>query len=221
VLIVTEFAPGGELFDSIIKAGNFTEAQVRVRNASARARAAPGSSRRPPCVPPSQARHVLWQALSAVQCMHARGFIHRDLKPENLLVFSTTEVAADDPVVRARAPPPPPGAARTPMLNIKVADFGVARVIECNGHMTAETGTYRWMAPEVGARGARLRWRASNGPAHGRAEPVAVTPRALLSRCRPRSRGRPTTQRAQAARRSRCPRAPTPSPRRSPQTRSR
>jgi len=31
VLIVTEFAPGGELFDSIIKAGNFTEAQVRLR----------------------------------------------------------------------------------------------------------------------------------------------------------------------------------------------
>lgn len=22
-------------------------------------------------------------------------------------------------------------------------------MIECNGHMTAETGTYRWMAPEV------------------------------------------------------------------------
>lgn len=26
---------------------------------------------------------------------------------------------------------------------------GVARVIETTGHMTAETGTYRWMAPEV------------------------------------------------------------------------
>lgn len=32
---------------------------------------------------------------------------------------------------------------------VKIADFGVARIIECNGHMTAETGTYRWMAPEV------------------------------------------------------------------------
>ena len=32
---------------------------------------------------------------------------------------------------------------------VKIADFGVARIIETTGHMTAETGTYRWMAPEV------------------------------------------------------------------------
>lgn len=31
----------------------------------------------------------------------------------------------------------------------KVADFGVARVIDPINIMTAETGTYRWMAPEV------------------------------------------------------------------------
>ena len=32
---------------------------------------------------------------------------------------------------------------------VKVADFGVARVKAGSGIMTAETGTYRWMAPEV------------------------------------------------------------------------
>lgn len=32
---------------------------------------------------------------------------------------------------------------------VKIADFGVARVSSDNGNMTAETGTYRWMAPEV------------------------------------------------------------------------
>lgn len=32
---------------------------------------------------------------------------------------------------------------------VKVADFGVARVQTESGVMTAETGTYRWMAPEV------------------------------------------------------------------------
>ena len=30
-----------------------------------------------------------------------------------------------------------------------MADFGVARVQAQSGIMTAETGTYRWMAPEV------------------------------------------------------------------------
>lgn len=32
---------------------------------------------------------------------------------------------------------------------VKVGDFGVARVKAQTGVMTAETGTYRWMAPEV------------------------------------------------------------------------
>lgn len=34
-------------------------------------------------------------------------------------------------------------------LQVKIADFGVARVQTQSGVMTAETGTYRWMAPEV------------------------------------------------------------------------
>jgi serine/threonine protein kinase len=39
------------------------------------------------------------------------------------------------------------------LSHLQIADFGVARIIENTGHMTAETGTYRWMAPEVCAGG--------------------------------------------------------------------
>ncbi|XP_031116153.1 serine/threonine-protein kinase STY46-like [Ipomoea triloba] len=58
-----------------------------------------------------------------MEYLHQNNIIHRDLKTANLLID-------EDKVV-------------------KVADFGVARFQSKEGVMTAETGTYRWMAPEV------------------------------------------------------------------------
>jgi serine/threonine protein kinase len=55
--------------------------------------------------------------------LHQNNIIHRDLKTANLLIGSGQVV--------------------------KIADFGVSRLRSQGGEMTAETGTYRWMAPEV------------------------------------------------------------------------
>ncbi|CAL9051534.1 unnamed protein product [Musa banksii] len=60
----------------------------------------------------------------AMDCLHANGIIHRDLKPDNLLLTTNQK-------------------------NVKLIDFGLAREETVTEMMTAETGTYRWMAPEL------------------------------------------------------------------------
>ncbi|KAK2646087.1 hypothetical protein Ddye_021282 [Dipteronia dyeriana] len=66
------------------------------------------------------------QALDVARGMayvHGLGLIHRDLKSDNLLISNDK--------------------------SIKIADFGVARIEVQTEGMTPETGTYRWMAPEM------------------------------------------------------------------------
>ncbi|RAL40691.1 unnamed protein product [Cuscuta campestris] len=58
-----------------------------------------------------------------MEYLHQNNIIHRDLKTANLLIDAQNVV--------------------------KVADFGIARFLNKGGVMTAETGTYRWMAPEI------------------------------------------------------------------------
>uniref|UniRef100_A0A0C9QN92 TSA: Wollemia nobilis Ref_Wollemi_Transcript_18873_2621 transcribed RNA sequence n=1 Tax=Wollemia nobilis TaxID=56998 RepID=A0A0C9QN92_9CONI len=59
-----------------------------------------------------------------MECLHRNGIIHRDLKPDNLLLTEDKK-------------------------KVKLADFGLAREETLTEMMTAETGTYRWMAPEL------------------------------------------------------------------------
>ncbi|KAG0464178.1 hypothetical protein HPP92_019791 [Vanilla planifolia] len=60
----------------------------------------------------------------AMECLHSHGIIHRDLKPENMLLTADQR-------------------------SVKLADLGLAREETLTEMMTAETGTYRWMAPEL------------------------------------------------------------------------
>ena len=67
--LVMELLRGGELFDTIVEKGCFTE---------------------------PEAKRVLRQLLSAVAHCHALGIVHRDLKPENLLFSQTAEAEGQE-----------------------------------------------------------------------------------------------------------------------------
>jgi len=75
---------------------------------------------------PSLRQSTKWamQIAKGMHHIHQHGLAHRDLKSANVLLFEAEDVA-------------------------KVCDFGSARVLERTKTVTGNTGTYRWMAPEV------------------------------------------------------------------------
>lgn len=68
-------------------------------------------------------RFIMRQILEALSHIHAHNIVHRDLKPENILL--------DD------------------AMNIKITDFGFARVLQDGEMLTELCGTPNYLAPEV------------------------------------------------------------------------
>ncbi|KAG6586997.1 CAMK protein kinase [Phytophthora cinnamomi] len=83
-----------------------------------------------------EAVHVARCVLSAIQHMHERGVVHRDLKPENMLL-------AVSPRSRRRRQ----DVAST--LDVKIIDFGFAKVLSEGATSTSFLGTGGYLAPEI------------------------------------------------------------------------
>ncbi|XP_012137284.1 phosphorylase kinase gamma isoform X2 [Megachile rotundata] len=68
-------------------------------------------------------RYIMRQVFEGVQHVHNQGIVHRDLKPENILL--------DD------------------SLNVKITDFGFARMLKAGDKLYDLCGTPGYLAPEV------------------------------------------------------------------------
>src|SRR6185437_803211 len=83
-------------------------------------------------LPPAQAVHIAHGMLQALGAAHARSIIHRDIKPDNLFLVRD----------------------QTGNFNVKVLDFGIAKVMDVAGGMGQKTrtgvllGTPGYMSPE-------------------------------------------------------------------------
>ncbi|KAL1941947.1 hypothetical protein VTO73DRAFT_6477 [Trametes versicolor] len=73
----------------------------------------------------AQSAHIILQICEALAYVHSMGVAHRDLKPENVLL------TRDNPPV------------------VKVADFGLAKVIDTFTDLQSLCGTDKYLAPEV------------------------------------------------------------------------
>ena len=135
---VTEYVPGGMLFNHLRKQEMFSEKMVRFyapSNTDPIPRPPPPHSRAhpSPALPPSpllQARFYAAETLLGLEHLHEQRILYRDLKPENVLICASG--------------------------HIKLCDFGLAAVgISASAtHISASgrpvlVGTTEYMAPEV------------------------------------------------------------------------
>ncbi|KAG2766920.1 hypothetical protein JG687_00005910 [Phytophthora cactorum] len=82
-----------------------------------------------------EAVHVARCILSAIQHMHERGVVHRDLKPENMLLAVSTRRGRREDVASP--------------LDIKIIDFGFAKILKEGATSTSFLGTGGYLAPEI------------------------------------------------------------------------
>lgn len=76
-----------------------------------------------------EAAFVTYQILEALEYLHMNGIVHRDLKPENLLIEK-------DPDTNT-------------IIQTKIADFGLSKIVEVNELMHEACGTPAYVAPEI------------------------------------------------------------------------
>jgi calcium/calmodulin-dependent protein kinase I len=73
-----------------------------------------------------EARVTVQKIAGAIEYCHNMGIVHRDLKPENLLYSDPTDDAS-----------------------IKIADFGLAKILKEDDMMATQCGTPGYVAPEI------------------------------------------------------------------------
>lgn len=109
--------------------------------------------------PPMKAAEVLRTLAVAMQAAHLQGILHRDLKPSNLLIESTPDHAAAETFRRANGSDSTIDSAKVGAQSLaelapsrlRIADFGLARQISADSHVTRTgqiVGTPAYMAPE-------------------------------------------------------------------------
>ncbi|KAK9367691.1 kinase-like domain-containing protein [Lipomyces kononenkoae] len=76
------------------------------------------------------ARIVVKQVLQAVVYVHSAGISHRDIKPDNILLVSEEESDRNS-------------------IQVKVSDFGLAKISESGTFLKTFCGTLAYLAPEV------------------------------------------------------------------------
>ncbi|KAK9477385.1 kinase-like domain-containing protein [Lipomyces japonicus] len=126
--VIMELLPGGELFHQIVRLTYFSE---------------------------DLARHVIVQVAEALKYLHEEcGVVHRDIKPENILFYPTPYIPSKEFHVRPGDEDKAdegqfiPGVGSGGIGRIKIADFGLSKVIWDSKTMTP-CGTVGYTAPEI------------------------------------------------------------------------
>lgn len=133
--IVSELLPGGELLQSLVNRGTYTEQDARVGSAQRMHASQLHASHYPTAetLPPFHTLEMCWfpqacfeKLALALAHIHAKGIVHRDIKLENLMLKEPGDVTS-----------------------VQLIDFGMAKHVDIPELSTSVVGTPIYVAPEV------------------------------------------------------------------------
>ncbi|EKG03796.1 protein kinase, putative [Trypanosoma cruzi] len=100
-------------------------------------------------IPEGVARQIMYQILCGIDYLHGQCIVHRDIKPENILLNIVNPIGNEGSLKRKSGEFTEEDWEKSLNIEVKLADFGLAKLVQEWDVQSTPCGTSFYIAPEV------------------------------------------------------------------------
>ncbi|RNC37273.1 protein kinase, partial [Trypanosoma cruzi] len=100
-------------------------------------------------IPEGVARQIMYQILCGIDYLHGQCIVHRDIKPENILLNIVNPIGNEGSLKKKSGDFTEEDWEKSLNIEVKLADFGLAKLVQEWDVQSTPCGTSFYIAPEV------------------------------------------------------------------------